>query len=418
MNFCEELKWRGLWHEASDPEGLTKLKGHSFYCGFDPTAASVQIGNLVPFMAMQHIAKGGLTPIVLFGGATGAIGDPSGKSAERKLLSRADIDANVAKQRQQFTTLFERLGTRAQFVNNFDWTKEISALDFLRDYGKHFTVNYMLAKDSVNTRIEGDGISYTEFSYMILQALDYLHLYEKHNCRLQVGASDQWGNITAGLELIRKKIQGEAYALTFPLLTNSEGKKFGKSEAGTLWLDPSMTSPFKFHQFFLNTPDNEAVKLLKIFTMFDQGRIAELEAALKSAPEKREAQRALADSICELVHDKSATELAKRSAEVLFGGSMEGLSTKQLEDIFSDVPSSTIARAALSDASVADLFVTSGLLKSKGEARRLISQGGGYVNNQRLSDENQKLSATAFIEQPLLVLRAGKKNYHLLKLAQ
>lgn len=409
----ENLQWRGLVEQSSDPEGIAKLKDCSFYCGFDPTAPSLQIGNMVPMMAMAHIAKlTGLQPIALFGGATGAIGDPSGKSAERKLLERETIDANVRKQELQFRTIFERLGIKVQFVNNFDWTKNLNVLEFLRDVGKHFPMTYMLSKETVKTRVHGEGISYTEFSYMLLQAYDFFHLYNSMNCKFQIGGSDQWGNITAGLELIRRRGSGEAHALVFPLLTDSQGKKLGKSEGVTMWLDPEMTSPYQFHQYWLNLADSDAGRSLKFLTLHERNVIEEKEREMQAAPEKRALQQLLADTLCELVHGETALKLAKQSAEVLFGGSTKDLSEKELLSIFKDVPSSDIAADRLSAMSVIDLFVETGLTKSKGDAKRLIANGGAYFNNERVADAEMKVGT---LSSALIVLRSGKKNYHLVR---
>jgi len=418
MNFINELTWRGLIQNCSDLSAAEKLTNYSFYCGFDPTAPSLQIGNLVPILSMIHIAKDGLKPIVLLGGATGAIGDPSGKNAERSLLEQKVIEENVSKQHQQFLNLFFKIGIKPTFVNNKDWFANISFIDFLRDVGKHFTIGYMLQKDSVKSRLEGEGLSYTEFSYMLLQAYDFLHLYKNNNCRLHVGGSDQWGNITAGLELIRRKGLEGACALTFPLITNSQGKKLGKSESGTLWLDPSATSPFRFHQYFLNVEDGDAVRFLKLLTFLDSKKISTLEESLKNEPEKREAQKALADELCTFVHGESATDTAKKSASVLFGGSVSGLKSAELIDIFADVPSTEVGENSLFGTIAIDLFVTTKLAKSKGEAKRLIESGGAYINNERLTDPAVTLTKDHIIDGKLLILRSGKKNYHLVRQLQ
>lgn len=416
MNILAELQYRNLIHDISAPDLFEKLKkGDAFYAGIDPSAAALQVGNLVPLMTSIHLAKHGLRPIILFGGSTGAIGDPSGKSAERKLLDRATIDQNINNHMRSVETIFFRAGVKAEFVNNFDWTANLSTLEFLRDIGKHFTVNYMLSKEVVKTRLEGEGISFTEFSYMILQAYDFYHLYQAHNCKLQIGGSDQWGNITAGLELIRKKIQGEAFAFSIPLITDSQGKKFGKSESGTIWLDAAYTSPYKFHQFWLNIPDSSAIQYLKIFTFLDEAKIAELSESLSKEPEKRAAQRALADAVCSLIHGDEATADAKRSADVLFGGSLDGVSTAQLQDIFSDAPSSSLTRDKIEQLTFVELLTETKLSKSKGEARRLIESGGAYLNNQRISDVNMRLIDTVSHDREVLLLRSGKKNYHLVK---
>lgn len=415
MDCLNELIWRGLLQDASDIEEVRKLRDTSFYCGFDPTAPSLQVGNLVPLISSIHLARAGLKPIVLLGGATGAIGDPSGKNAERTLLEREIVEQNVKKQKEQFNHLFSKFNITPTFVNNLDWFKEIKFIDFLRDIGKYFTLGYMLQKDSVKNRLEGDGISYTEFSYMLLQAYDFLHLFQSHNCKLHVGGSDQWGNITAGLELIRKKGLSGAYAITFPLITNSQGKKLGKSEGGAIWLDPAMTSPFRFHQYFLNVEDADAIKFLKILTFLPQERISEIEQNLKESPEKRLAQNTLADELCNFVHGAEATAAAKKSASVLFGGDLKGISAAQLNDIFSEVPSTSMTKDQIHGQAAIDLLVATKLSKSKGEAKRLIESGGAYINNERIADISVKISLEHLIDGELLVLRSGKKSYHLIR---
>ena len=420
MNVLEELTWRGLIQDISDPEALSKLKpGDAFYIGFDPTAPSFQVGNFVPLIVSIHLTKAGLRPILLFGGATGMIGDPGGKSAERNLLPLEQVAENVTRQQKQASGLWRQAGATVtpDVVNNLDWTKEISLLSFLRDVGKHFTVNYMIAKDSVKSRLSGDGISYTEFSYMLLQANDFLHLYQTKNCKLQIGGSDQWGNITAGLELIRRKIAGEAYALSFPLITNAEGKKFGKSEGNAIWLNPEMTSPYKFHQFWLNVADDDAIKFLKIFTFESKERIAEVESSLKTAPEKREAQKLLADTLCTFVHGAQATDDAKRCAHALFAGTLNELSNAQILEIFQDAPSSIITKSQVGELDVLTLLSTT-VAKSKGEARRLVQGGGIYLDSERVSNEALKISETTILEKGFVVLRSGKKNYHLVRVGE
>lgn len=418
MNILEELTWRGLIQDCSDPELFSKIKpGESFYIGFDPTAPSLQIGNLVPLIVSIHLTKAGLSPILLFGGATGTIGDPSGKNAERNLLELDQVERNVRLQEKQSEALWRQAGTDVvpRFVNNLDWTKGVSLLTFLREVGKHFTVNYMISKEVVKSRLSGDGISYTEFSYMLLQGFDFLHLYQNHNCKLQIGGSDQWGNITAGLELIRKKIQGDAYAFSFPLITNSEGKKFGKSAGNALWLDPTLTSPYKFHQFWLNVPDTDAVKLLKVFTFETKEAIEDIERSSAERPEGRIAQRVLADSVCTLVHGAQATEDAKRAADALFKGSLEGLSPALVQEILADAPSSTVSLAQVAELDVLTLLSTT-VAKSKGDARRLIQGGGIYLDNERISDEKLRLADTKISSNGFIVLRSGKKNYHIVRL--
>ena len=416
MECWSNLKNRGLIFEKSDERLFSELKpGDAFYIGFDPTAPYLQIGNLVPLVVSLHLARSGLKPIILFGGATGAIGDPSGRNEERKLLPRETIDANIARQSSKVREIFGRVGVEAKFVNNFDWTKDVTIIDFLRDVGKHFTVNYMLAKEVIKARLSGEGISFTEFSYMLLQSFDFLNLFENHGCRMQIGGSDQWGNITSGLELIRKKIQKEAFAFCFPLITNSEGQKFSKSERGAIWLDTTGTSAYRFHQFWLNQDDKDVIRYLKIFSFLSEDEIASLEDNLRAAPEKREAQKRLADEICTLVHGNEATEDAKRCAQVLFGGDVSGMNDQQLEEIFSDVPSKSIPKGDLETMTAVDLFAASGASASKGEARRLISGGGAYCNSTRVEDPAKAVSELLREDSKLLILRSGKKNYYLIR---
>ncbi len=418
MTFTETLKSRGLLQDISDPDLANKLPaGTPFYVGFDPTAPSLQLGNLVPIITAIHLARAGLKPIILFGGATGAIGDPSGKNAERTLLPQETIERNVRFQQEQLKALLARHAISAKFVNNYDWTSQVSVLDFLREVGKYLTVNYMIAKEVVKTRLEDGGISYTEFSYMLLQGADFLHLYQNENCRLQIGGSDQWGNITAGLELIRKKIQGDAYAFSMPLITDASGKKFGKSEGGAIWMDPKLTSPFKLHQYLINVPDAEALRFLKVFTFLELSEIAEIEKTMQAEPEKRAAQNRLADELCNFIHGEAETIKAHASAKVLFGGSIEGIAESALAEIFADVPSSSMSRAEIQDLPVLDLFVSSGLSKSKGEARRLIESNGAYLNNERISGVAVKVQETSALTRSLILLRSGKKSYHLIKLS-
>ena len=417
MSWFDSLKKRGLVQDCSDEKGLAELpKDSAFYLGYDPTATSLQLGNLVPLMGVIRLAQAGFKPLLLFGGATGAIGDPTGKDEERKLLSREELDKNIENQTKKTSEILKRVGVEATFVNNLDWTQDVTYLEFLRDIGKYFTVNYMIAKDVVKARLEGSGISYTEFSYMLLQAFDFLYLYNNHNCRMQIGGSDQWGNITAGLELIRKKIQGSAEAFSFPLLLNSDGKKFGKTEAGAIWLDENKTSPYQLHQFLLNTQDQDVIKYLRILTFISDEEIFELEELTNKQPEKRTAQKALADSICSLVHGEEATKEANTSAKVLFGAPLTDLTEKQLTDIFSDVPSSELSSNNVKKLSFLELLVESGLSKSKGEAKRLISNGGAYLNNVRVDDLALLMKDTDAVNSNLIVLRTGKKNYHLIKL--
>ncbi len=419
MALIDELIARGLVQDLSDLDSLRSLKpGDKCYAGFDPTSPSLQVGNLVPLTMLIRLGRAGVIPVPLFGGATGFIGDPSGKNVERQLLDKEMIERNILSQGVKVREIFNRAGISPEVVNNNDWTSGVGILEFLRDVGKFFTVNYMISKEAVKNRLNGDGISFTEFSYMLLQAFDFYHLYSKAGCRLQIGGSDQWGNMTAGLELIRKKC-GETNAAVFslPLLTNAEGKKFGKSESGAaLWLDASMTSPYAFYQFWLNTADSDVIQYLKVFTLFTDAEIEKLESSLNSMPEQRGAQMALADSVTTLVHGSEATAFAKKSSAVLFGGSIDGITEAELIEIFSDVPSSEIPRETLKGHLIADLLVLAGAVKSKGEAKRLITGGGVYINSERIGENTGSLEESPFYEKSVLVLRTGKKNYHLVKL--
>lgn len=416
MNIIKDLEQRSLIQDCSSENLAEKLKaGDYFYAGFDPTATSLHLGNFMLIMTMLRLTTGGLKPIMLFGGATGQVGDPSGRSAERPILTIDEIQKNVKAQVDQAQKIFDRLGFDIEFVDNADWTSPISFLSFLRDVGKHMTVNYMLAKDTVKSRLGGDGISFTEFSYMLIQANDFLHLHKNKNCKMQIGGSDQWGNITAGLELIRKKEQGEVYGFSIPLLTNSDGKKYGKSVDGALWLDPEQTSPYKLHQFLLNTPDSDVIKFITQLTFAELGEIKALEESLKNSPEKREAQSFLANNLCNLIHGEEATIEANNAGKVLFGGSLDGIPSSQLLNIFSEVPSFETPKSKLDGIKFLDLLVESGASKSKGEARRLIQNGGAYLNNQRVSDIDFSIGLNELIDDKLLILRTGKKSYFITK---
>lgn len=418
MNWFNDLQARGAVFDVTDPEIAQKLTPQdSFYVGVDPTAPYLQLGNLIALITIARIAKGGIKPIILFGGATGAIGDPSGKSSERTLLEQETLLKNMETQKKAATTLFERLGCNPSFVDNATWTKDVTILEFLRDIGKYFTVNYMTAKDSVKSRLEGDGISFTEFTYMLLQAFDFYHLYKTENCRLQIGGSDQWGNMTAGLELIRKKAGGQAFSLCWPLLTDSAGKKFGKSEGGAIWLDSRGTSPYKLHQFLLNTADEDAVRFTKLLSMKPLEDIEKLEKEFRASPEQRLMQNELADSICTLVHDSTATAEAKKAADILFkGGDLSSLPDSLLKEALNEVPNVEITRNELQTLQLQDLFIKAGAINSKGEAKRLIASGGAYIHGERLSDGATLVSSTQFANKSLLVLRTGKKNYYLISI--
>jgi tyrosyl-tRNA synthetase len=420
----DELKWRGLVYDCTEgiPEVLAREKVTA-YTGFDPTADSLQVGNLVALMGLARLQRFGHTPIALAGGGTAMIGDPSGKTNERQLLSKEQVEANVEAVRPQLARFldFEVRDNPACIENNADWLMSLSMMSFLRDVGKRFSVNYMIAKDSVKSRLEReDGISFTEFSYMLLQAYDFLHLFEHHGCRLQAGGSDQWGNITAGIELIRRARGERVYGLVYPLIVSADGVKLGKTEAGTIWLDPERTSPYRFYQFWLNQDDKDVITYLKLFTWLDRPEVEALEHALLERPEKREAQRALAREVTRIVHGETALAKAEQASHVLFGGEIAGLSAAEIRDILADAPSSQVPKQAFEAEGMplVDLLEMTGLARSKGDARRLIEGGGIYVNNVRDDDVSRMVALTESIEGRFLVLRKGKKSYLLVQVVQ
>lgn len=421
-NAYEELNWRGLVYGAT--EGTAELlnqKKVSFYTGFDPTGDSLHVGSLVPIIGLSRLQRFGHTPIALAGGGTGMIGDPSGKAHERQLLTREQIEFNVECIKKQLARFldFNCAGNPAKLLNNGDWLLKLSIMDFMRDVGKHFTVNYMIAKESVKNRIEReDGISFTEFSYMLLQGYDFLHLFEHENCLLQTGGSDQWGNITTGQEMIRRMRGGKAYGLVYPLITKSDGTKFGKTEEGTIWLDANKTSPYRFYQFWLNADDRDVVQYLKYFTFLSRGEIAELETAAKERAHMREAQRRLAQELTRAVHDETALRNAEKATNVLFGGEIDGLTSKEIKDIFAEVPSCDVKKNELRGAgkSLIDLLVDANVATSKSEARRAIEGGGVYVNNKKCGDSTHAVTIDQSIGGEFIVLRKGRKNYHLVQL--
>ena len=421
-NVLEELRWRGLLYDAT--EGLEEIitkESITVYIGFDPTGDSLHVGSLVPIMGLARLQKFVHTPIAMAGGGTGMIGDPSGKVHERKLLSKEDVEANVDAIKKQLARFldFEKAGNPAKLLNNGDWLLPMTMMEFLRDIGKHFTINYMTAKESVKSRIDReDGISYTEFSYMLLQGYDFLHLFDHHNCTVQAGGSDQWGNITTGMEMVRRMRGKKAHGLVFPLITKADGAKFGKTESGTVWLDPNKTSPYQFYQFWLNTDDRDVVTYLKYFTWLSREEISELETAVQEKPEQRQAQRALAEAMTVIVHDEAALARALAASKVLFGGEIEGLSAADIADIFSDVSSTEISaqRFAGEGYSYIDLVADSGLVQSKGEARRSIQGNGIAINNVKSSDIERRIDLNDAIDGQFIVLRKGKKNYHLVKI--
>jgi len=418
----DELRWRGLIYDKT--EGLDELTSAgkiTLYNGFDPTKDTLHVGHLVPMMQLARWQRYGHTPIALAGGGTGMIGDPGGRSTERNLLSLEEIDANVVHIKTQLESIldFEVKSNPAKVVNNADWLRRLSLVDFLRDTGKHFTVNYMMAKDSVKSRLEREdgGISFTEFSYMLLQAYDYLHLFDVEKCALQAGGSDQWGNILTGVELIRRVRGSRAHALVYPLITRADGTKFGKTAGGTsVWLSPEYTSPYRFYQFWYNTDDADVVTYLKYFTWLDEGRIAELEHLLFDQPERREAQRTLAREVTRMVHGETALAKAEQASQALFGGDVTGLDATDIEDIFAEVPSNEVAKEALSDGvAIVDLLVTSGLANSKADARRAIQGGGIYLNNERVTDATRAADLSQAIDGRFLILRKGRRQYHLVR---
>jgi tyrosyl-tRNA synthetase len=417
----QEFEWRG--QVANSTEGARDLLAREkvvAYIGFDPSASSLHVGTLVPIMALKRIQRFGHSPIALLGGGTGLIGDPSGKTAERQLLNAEDVQANVDGVRMQLSKLLEKNceGPAIRFVDNADWLTKMSAMEFLRDVGKYFTVNYLLAKESVKRRLEGeDGISYTEFSYSLLQAYDFLVLHDRFKCTFQLGGSDQWGNIVAGCDLIRKLRGKGAQGLVLPLLTTSSGTKFGKTEAGTIWLDPSKTKPFQFYQFWLNTDDRDVVPYLKYFTFHTHDEIAELEHDLNTHPEQRKAQRTLARDVTEMVHGADQVTRVERAASVLFGRAIADASVDDILMVFDDAPSVTMSASALeAGVGAAEMAVTTGLAASKGEAARLIKQGGLYVNDRRLSDDRGQITMADAIGRALIVMRKGQRERRIVKI--
>jgi tyrosyl-tRNA synthetase len=420
MNLFEELTWRGMVQETT--EGLSaalEREPVTAYIGFDPTAASLHVGSLMTMLNLARLQRAGHTPIALVGGGTGLIGDPSGRSQERNLLTFEQVEANARGIRAQLERVldFEAAPNAARMANNIEWLRAIGFLDFLRDVGKHFTVNAMMAKESVKRRLAGDdGISFTEFSYQLLQAYDYLVLHDRHHCTLQMGGSDQWGNITAGCDLVRRTRGVRVHGLVWPLMTTAAGTKFGKTEAGTIWLDPSLTSPFAFYQFWWNTDDRDVVKYLKFFTWLDRETIASLEACVASAPEQREAQRTLAREVTTLVHGAAEAAGAERASAVLFASSLADATAADILRVFEDVPAIDLPRAALTDGvPTVEVVVRAGLAASKGEATRLIRQGGLYVNDERVQDERGRITLTAAIEGRVIVLRKGHRERRLVR---
>ncbi|HEY5550661.1 MAG TPA: tyrosine--tRNA ligase [Opitutaceae bacterium] len=424
MNLLDDLTARGLVADCTDMEGLAKRlaeRSIALYCGFDPTADSLHVGHLMGQLTLRRFQLAGHHPIPLAGGATGMIGDPSGRSSERSLLTPEQLAHNVECIKRQLSRLldFECTGNPARLVDNASWSRELGYLDFLRDVGKHFSVNVMMAKDSVRTRLESEGgLSYTEFSYMLLQANDFLHLRQSHDCELQIGGSDQYGNITAGTDLIRRKLGAPAWGMTFPLITKADGTKFGKSESGSVWLDPEKTSPYRFYQFFINSEDSMIPAYLRRFTFMTLDVIAALEAAHTANPGAREAHRALARGVTTLVHGKSACDDAIRASEILFGGGLDGVTERVFKDVVGEVPTVEIERAKL-DApglALADALVAATLSPSKGQARKDVEAGGISVNNVRVAEVTRALTSSDLLFGHHILLRKGKRNYAVLSI--
>jgi tyrosyl-tRNA synthetase len=419
-DLLEEFRARDLLQDATEGAGAHLAEEpRTVYIGFDPTAASLHLGSLVPIMGLVHAQRAGHTAIALVGGGTGLIGDPSGKTVERQLLTKEKAAENAEGIRAQLEHFldFEAKSNPARMRNNHDWLGGLTLVDFLRDIGKHFSVNQLMAKESVKRRLEDEdtGISYTEFSYALLQSYDFLELYRREGCTVQMGGSDQWGNITAGIDLVRRVEGARAYGVVFPLVTNASGTKFGKSEAGNVWLDPELTSPFRFYQYWINVEDADALRYVKFFTLLDGGAIAELADALESEPHKRAAQRALAADVTRRLHGETGLAAAERATRALFSGDIEGLGADEIADVFADVPSSEVTADSLAGegTGLVDLLVTTELASSKGDARRSIEGGGVYVNNGRVQDVNSAVTMSDAIEGRFLLLRKGKKRYHL-----
>jgi tyrosyl-tRNA synthetase len=416
----EELQWRGLVHQVTDDGLGPRLVAEPFtlYHGIDLTADSLHVGHLLGILTVRRLQAAGHRPVVLLGGGTSLIGDPGGKRTERPLLAREEIDANATAIRAQLEGLLE-FGTgpvAATLVNNADWLCAMPLTDFLRDVGKHFTVNAMVAKESVRARFDDpdQGISFTEFSYMLLQAYDYLHLFDHLECRLQVGGSDQWGNITAGIDLVRRVRAAEVHGLTWPLVTKADGTKFGKSEGGNIWLDPARTSPYQFFQFWVNTDDRDVGRYLRSFTFLAREEIERLEAAMAERPGGREAQRVLAWAVTALLHGEAAAEAAAQASAALFGGDLRALDAAALKEVLADAPSSRLERARMDGEGIGlvDLLAESGLVGSKSAARQAVTQGGVSVNGVREADLDRRLGPDDLLAGRFLVLRRGRRSYH------
>ncbi|EGQ4084431.1 tyrosine--tRNA ligase [Staphylococcus pseudintermedius] len=408
----EELSWRGLVYQQTDEEGIETLLNKEevkIYCGADPTADSLHIGHLLPYLTLRRFQEAGHRPIVLVGGGTGMIGDPSGKSEERVLQTEAQVDKNVRGIQQQMEQLFDfNVENGPILVNNYDWLSQISLIEFLRDYGKHVGVNYMLGKDSIQSRLE-NGISYTEFTYTILQAIDFGHLNRVHDCKLQIGGSDQWGNITSGIELMRRMYGvTDVYGFTIPLVTKADGKKFGKSESGTIWLDPEKTSPYEFYQFWINTSDDDVIKFLKYFTFLSKTDIEALEKSVVEEPHLRKAQTTLAEEVTRFIHANDALAEAQRISQALFKGDLKSLSAEEIKAGFKDVPQVTLSNETTN---IVDALVETKIASSKRQAREDITNGAIYINGERQQDLAYTLSSDDRYDDTFTIIRRGKKKY-------
>ncbi|PCF48469.1 tyrosine--tRNA ligase [Staphylococcus delphini] len=408
----EELSWRGLVYQQTDEAGIEALLNKEevkIYCGADPTADSLHIGHLLPYLTLRRFQEAGHRPIVLVGGGTGMIGDPSGKSEERVLQTESQVDKNVRGIQKQMEQLFDfNVENGPILVNNYDWLSQISLIEFLRDYGKHVGVNYMLGKDSIQSRLE-NGISYTEFTYTILQAIDFGHLNRVHDCKLQIGGSDQWGNITSGIELMRRMYGvTDAYGFTIPLVTKADGKKFGKSESGTVWLDPEKTSPYEFYQFWINTSDDDVIKFLKYFTFLSKAEIEALEKSVAEEPHLRKAQTTLAEEVTRFIHGEDALAEAQRISQALFKGDLKSLSAEEIKAGFKDVPQVTLSNETTN---LVDTLVETKISSSKRQAREDITNGAIYINGERQQDLEYTLSSDDRYDDTFTIIRRGKKKY-------
>lgn len=425
-NFIEELRWRGLVHDIIPGTKEQLLKEMTTaYVGFDPTAESLHIGSLIPIIVLVHFQQCGHRPIALVGGATGMIGDPTGKSTERILLNKETLqknEAGIRRQLEKFIDFDSAAANAGLMLNNYDWFKEMSFIDFIREAGKHITVNYMMAKDSVKKRLESDtGMSFTEFCYQLMQGFDFYRLYNDQNCKMQFGGSDQWGNIVTGVELIRRKMGAEAFAFTSPLLKKADGSKFGKSEGGNVWLDPEKTSPYKFYQFWLNTSDEDAERFLKIFTFLNKEEIAELVSRHKGNEHERILQRKLAEEVTRFVHSEADLQFAIRASRILFSNDtasvLKELNEKQLLEMLDGVPVFQIASDSFFEKDIVTVLNESGIFASKGEAKKMIANGGVFLNKEKVAGPELVLNRELLLQEKYLLVQKGKKNYYLLTVA-